>query len=237
MVDYQTLLDLIPAYALDALETSEKQAVEALLAEDEVARQFLADYRAMTHALLLSVPHQTPPPNLEAKLRARIRRKPHRPIPLQGVFLLAALLIGVMVGMVLVQKMRPEQSAKDLYLAIAEEPNSRRLTLIPMLEPETQGDLVYRAEPLEAVIRVSNLPPLQEGQAFQLWLIDDKGDTSGGIFQFDEQTHYIRVPLTEPLEAYTRFGMTIEPETGSPLGNQSSGEKVFSIPVELPSTD
>ena len=55
-MDRNELLDLIPAYALEALEPDEKRQVEALLKTDSEAQQILADYQDIAHNLILATP-------------------------------------------------------------------------------------------------------------------------------------------------------------------------------------
>ena len=84
----------------------------------------------------------------------------------------------------------------------------------------------------EAVIRVEQLPTLPGDQAFQLWLVDAAGTvTSGGVFnrQGDADATFIRVPLEQPLDAYQRFGVSIEPAGGSPFPDRPTGPRVFSV--------
>lgn len=67
-----TLHDLIPAYALGALDPAEVAAVEALLASDENARARLAEYEQVAEALLFAVPAVAPPPGLAQDFRDRL---------------------------------------------------------------------------------------------------------------------------------------------------------------------
>ena len=53
------LLELIPAYALDALDTDERAEVDSLLTSDAEAQQLLADYEAVASALVFHVPERT----------------------------------------------------------------------------------------------------------------------------------------------------------------------------------
>jgi anti-sigma-K factor RskA len=72
MMDRNTLLELIPAYAVDALDAEERQAVEALLERDPEAQALLADYEAITAMLPLAAPMRPAPSHLNNDLRSRL---------------------------------------------------------------------------------------------------------------------------------------------------------------------
>lgn len=85
----ETLLDLIPAYALGALDAEEIDAVEALLASDAEAQQLYREYEDITTVLAFAVPQRSAPANLSANFKqrlaaqqsaqAKIRQMPERP--------------------------------------------------------------------------------------------------------------------------------------------------------------
>jgi anti-sigma-K factor RskA len=68
-----------------------------------------------------------------------------------------------------------------------------------------------------AVLRAEGFPPLQEGQAYQLWLIRGDTRTSGGLFTVDDTGcgTYIFHPA-QSLDDFDGMGITPEPATGSP---------------------
>lgn len=235
-MDHQKLLDMIPAYALGALDETDRQAIEALLAEDDAARQLLSDYHAITDVLVLACPVKTPPADLEDKLRTQLKKR-RRP-PSRRLAMALAAIFAVVIGVLILLNMFDSTTEQDritdpdLYAHIISDPQAAQFPIIPDLSADIEGDLAYRSDTGEAVIRVSNLPALQEGEAFQLWLINESGATSGGVYALSEQTNYIRVPATQPLTVYTRLGVSIEPEGGSPLGDRPTGPRVFYIPIQ-----
>src|SRR5205085_5277677 len=78
IMDRNILLDLIPAYALGALDPDERAEVEAFLATDDEARTLLAEYQAVTDAIVLTAPARRPPAHLNADLRQRLAAsRPH----------------------------------------------------------------------------------------------------------------------------------------------------------------
>jgi anti-sigma-K factor RskA len=74
---------------------------------------------------------------------------------------------------------------------------------------------------------VHNLPALERGKIYQLWLVDAKGErTSGGTFTLDEERYgWLVVRLTRPLTEFMSMGITVEPAGGSP---EPTGPRVMS---------
>jgi anti-sigma-K factor RskA len=93
------------------------------------------------------------------------------------------------------------------------------------------GELVVDREYNRAVIQVANLPPIREDQAFQLWLRDSEGTIlDGGLFVRNHYgPTYVTLPLQAPFDTYAGVGVSLEPATGSPLGNRRSGPSVFRV--------
>jgi anti-sigma-K factor RskA len=85
--------------------------------------------------------------------------------------------------------------------------------------------IVISLEGTHGTLVVDNLPPLEEDQQFQLWLVRDSQRASGGVFSVDEDGYgSVWVSSPEPLASYTGFGITIEPAGGSA---GPTGEKVL----------
>jgi anti-sigma factor RsiW len=66
------LIDLIPAYALGALDADEKAEFETWLAGDLQAQALLAEYRQVADRLVIAAPLRAAPPHLQADLRRRL---------------------------------------------------------------------------------------------------------------------------------------------------------------------
>ncbi|MFZ4816348.1 MAG: anti-sigma factor [Phototrophicaceae bacterium] len=227
-MERQTLLDLIPAYALGALDADERALLEAFLPTDPEAQTRLREYQQVAAALTLGVPILTPPAALEGKLRQRlVRRQQQRVILFAAGFAAAVLVVGLFSWMLAARTLPPEQ----LYARLAQDRAAAHwdVTAIYAGADALEGDLITNPDGTQAVIRVSNLPAIGADQAFQLWLIDDNGSINGGLYRLEQPVNYIRVPLQKPVSEYVRFGVSLEPATGSPLGNRSSGTGVFRV--------
>ncbi len=222
------ILDLIPAYALEALEPDEKREVEALLKTDAEAQQILAEYQDITNNLILATPARKAPAHLQDDLRKRLSA--NRPIPTQAapsvpsrtsrrriaiwVPLLAAAAILIIIFGVISYLNRDK--AKELYDKIVAMPDHKTMT-IPDVTGNPVGEMVASADGSQAVIRMTKMPVLQSDREFQLWLIDDSGAKSGGVFPSRESdsVYFVSVPLEKSVLDYKAFGVSDEPSGGS----------------------
>lgn len=261
-MDRNTLLDLIPAYALGALDIEERAEVEALLATDAEAQQMLAEYQAVADDLILTVPARPAPAHLSADLRQRLaanRRqaanvaprstaaeptlvpsttKPNlrRRTPVWLPLVAAAATIAIVVAAVLLLRppSGPPSDPAQRYQWIIAQENVRRIP-IAAADPalSTQGELVLTSDGKYGVIEVRQLPEIPNNQTYQLWLIDDQGAHSGGIMDFSQPhgPNYISLPLEKAADDYDAFGLSIEPEGGSPDPNGPTGDRVFGVAV------
>lgn len=94
----------------------------------------------------------------------------------------------------------------ERYTMHAVQPGSNAVAQVAWLDQENV-----------AILRAESFPPLEEGQAYQLWLINGDTRTSGGLFTVDDTGcgTYIFHP-SQSLEDFDGMGITPEPATGSP---------------------
>ncbi len=256
----ETFLDLIPAYALGALDTEEREAFETLLANDAEAQKMLAEYQALTDSLILITPAQTAPSHLKDDLRKRLaaQRKTETPpapiktIPMSesslpepkpvrrnralgGLLALAAMLVVVFGVAWFLSRNQQALSPQELYASLSAQEGAVSVALVPdPAQEQISGTLIAAPDGSQAVIQVSNLPVLPADQTFQLWLINNQSSIqSGGLFQATqaEETTYIVVPLETSLQNYQAFAVSIEPAGGSPFDDQPTTTPIFAVPV------
>jgi anti-sigma-K factor RskA len=80
------------------------------------------------------------------------------------------------------------------------------------------------------VLVVDQMPPLEAGHEYQLWLVQDGQSTSGAVFAVDESGYRgVRIAAAESLLEYASVRVTIEPAGGSaaPTGEQVLGGSLF----------
>ena len=258
-MQHDDLFELIPAYALGALDPDEQSRFEAWLRDHPDAQILLDEYRQMADHLVVMAPVQPAPQRLQADLRARLAAdraaaSPAAPAPpraslsangrvlwlnrrwRQVATLAAAAILLIIVGVLALrpESSPPQENPAQAYARIASEDNAGWFDVVPGDVTDTvTGDLVVTPDGSEAVIRVAQLPSIDQDQTFQLWLVDDSGSrVSGGLFRpgTDDAT-YIRVPLDRPLADYQAFGVSLEPDGGSPLKDAPTGPRVFSVPL------
>lgn len=91
--------------------------------------------------------------------------------------------------------------------------------------PDALGYLmIFPNEPYGTLV-VEDVPLLEEGYQYQLWLIRDGRRTSGGVFSVDENGYgTLQIQSDQPLHSYPSFGVTVEPAGGS---EGPTGQKVL----------
>ena len=261
-MDRNTLLDLIPAYALGALDPDERAEVEAFLAADAEGRNLLAEYQAVSDNIILTTPARPAPARLSADLRQRLaanraqaaegvlRQVPSEPtlvppqakptlrrqIPVWIPYVAAAAMLAIVLAAILLLRPQagpPDDPAQRYQWIIAQE-NVRRIP-IAAADPalDTEGELVLTSDGRYGVIEVWQLPEIQTNQTYQLWLVDDNGAHSGGVMEFPQPQgpNYISLPEMAA-DDYDAFGVSIEPEGGSPDPNGPTGARVFGVAVQ-----
>ncbi len=193
--EHDALRDLIAPVALGAAEPHEVARVEAHAAECAVCREELSSLRAGADLLAMAVPQLDPSPGLKASLMATVRAEAaaraepagvaparararrswlpawlSRPWPaVAAAACVAALLIG---GTIILQT-GSEDGRSVTTLAMAGTPDA----------PGVTGSVLYVPEEDTAVVTLSRLPPLDEGDAYQLWVIRDGEARSAGLFE------------------------------------------------------
>lgn len=247
-MDRETFLDLIPAYALGALDDEERVTFEARLSQDAEAQALLAEYEAVAQALVLATPVQAAPAHLGDDLRRRVAtsrtasnsamppvaaKKP--PIIRRWQLAAAVLLVilGVSVAYTLRQRAATQAVCPDtqaLYQQIVASQNALRVPLNIAEEfPGVGGDLFADPGSNAAIIHMKNLPTLDDNQTYQLWMAGAGPTISGGLFNGAGSDTCIVVPLEAPLAQYTGFGVSLEQAGGSPNPNGRTGPRVLNV--------
>jgi anti-sigma-K factor RskA len=96
--------------------------------------------------------------------------------------------------------------------------------------PEATGFVLIGADGRNGALVVDRLPPLPEGQEYQVWLRHAGQETSGGVFSTDESGYRgLRLEAPLSLYEYSDLGITVEPAGGSlqPTGALVLGGPLF----------
>jgi Uncharacterized protein conserved in bacteria len=84
------------------------------------------------------------------------------------------------------------------------------------LAPQARGELYLSPGNQRALLHVSHLPPVPEGKAYQIWLINDGQRDSGGVFRVGQTGEAVLlITAPRPWRHYQAIGITVEPATGS----------------------
>jgi anti-sigma-K factor RskA len=219
--DINTLRELLPAYAIGALEPHERLQVEEALLQFPELRAELEVYQDVADALLTSVPQMEPPPAMREAIMERasggqaIRPLPARRGLLYG--LVAAALVVMLVGVVFILTQSDDKQKDPAIASIMDNSGSRWVNFEGTEEFErVSGAFIIAPDERQGVLWVQNLAVLDETNAYQLWLSRGEDQRiSGLVFQPDKSETWQLVDLPTDISEYVGFGVTIEPAGGS----------------------
>jgi len=238
----------LAAYSLGALDAEEIIALESHLLTCRDCQAELADYQEIAAGLLHSVPSRMPPASLRWELMTQLPSAQH---PTPGLFArffsqfsfgqFAALAVMTVLIVLNLNSNRQLQNLQQQQTALLERLSTERAAVAMLAYPGTQalevstdiqnltGSILVDKTKNTAVLVVQNLPALEAGKTYQVWLIDAKGDrTSGGLFVPTEQQEYTTAAIqsTIPIGKFVGVGVTVEPWGGS---DQPTGERVLRV--------
>jgi anti-sigma-K factor RskA len=226
--DCQTIEPLLAAYALDSLEGDERAQVEKHLPACAGCRALLSEYRQV------SVPEAGPPPRLRESLIHSmgnpVGTSPSRAegmrfsawrwavgVGVAGVLLANLVLLQQVIGLRQDQtQMQQDLGSGQMAQAIAAYPGAQSV----LIEGQAAyGTIVYDPERPVVVMYTWGLKPLPPGEIYQVWLRDsaDRRIQAGTFNSVGGKAFtlvVIRAP--GPIQDYAGFGVTVEPEGGSP---------------------
>jgi anti-sigma-K factor RskA len=232
------VVDLLPAYALGSLEDSEARQVAAHVAACAACRAELAELEAVGGLLALGVAEAEPSASVRQRLMERApqrrpltpaapARAPHwtqRPVwTVASLLVIAALVISNALLWQRLQALGPE-AERDTMHAVALHNTG--------LTPGASGYVLISPDGANGAVVVDALTPLDEAQAYQLWLERDGQITSGVVFTVDESGYRgARITAPDSLLSYTTLKITIEPAAGSPT---PTGQTVLDAVLKTP---
>ena len=83
-------------------------------------------------------------------------------------------------------------------------------------QPQAQGHMIADAKTGSAVLVVSGLKPLEAGNTYEFWLINDSGAVPAGLFKVNsEGLGVLQVTRDFNPGTYNAIGVSIEPQGGS----------------------
>lgn len=238
--------DLLGAFALGAVDAQEAAAVRAYVATNAEAREELAELMAGIDVLALTIEPLNPPAGLRDRLSAAVLADAAaappsaplapavqpaptpRPEPIRRPdsfwsratpwAAAAAALLLITAGLLFWNLQLRNQ--------IAATPVAETVALAPTdAAPGASGEVRYLPDEQLFFVDVRDLPPLAEGQVYEVWLIGADGPVPAGVFDRSTDQHAIVADRTQ----YDTLAITAEP---GPLGTEApTGEIVATAPL------
>ncbi|HYG57992.1 MAG TPA: anti-sigma factor [Symbiobacteriaceae bacterium] len=218
-------------YSLRQMPSGEEQAFAAHLDTCLACRLKLQEIQETLDILPLTVGTVEPPPGLRDQVLARVaaeaaagaQQKRRRLPPVWAAAAVLALGLGIysLVGL---------QGLQERLAGFQQAvPHVERS--VGMLGTENAPGAVarvlvaYESTGTRISLQAQGMPPLESGQAYQLWLIKDGQRRSGGVFVVDASgTGGVATWLPDRAE-FDALGITREPDA---LGQQPRGIKMLS---------
>jgi anti-sigma factor RsiW len=214
--------DQAAAYALDALDDTEREAFEAHLAGCETCAAEVEEFRETAYLLASAEEGAEPSAALRTRILDAAAREQPRPNvvvlrprrTLRLVAAVAAAFAAVAIGLgawaaSLSSSLDGERAARATEAraaAILGDGDSRRLPMGP------ESRVVVSAEG-EAVLVVGGVPTAPAGQTYEAWVIGEDGPAPAGLFDGSGRVNVLL--LEEPVDTGDVVAVTLEPEGGS----------------------
>ena len=228
--------ELLPAWALDAVDDGDRVRIERAIRQDPALAQ---EARALveTAARLGGSVAAPPPPALRAQVLAEVesvpqqsesaepeaaRRAPAKPAPEPAparrrsrvplwIAAAAIVTIGIAAPAVLAVQQAGRAERAELQLAMFADALGEPGAVVIAGEVEGAGEAVAVLTEESAVFGVRGLRPLGEDLAYQLWVIEGEEATSAGVLEVMGGATYLEFGAVPG----NTLAVTVEPAAGS----------------------
>lgn len=261
----EEFVDLAAGAALDAVEPGESERVDEHARKCPKCGAHLQDFRAVVAMLGSAVPQHDPPPTLGARVLETARRTPQervssgrrlvlrwpRRVRVSAAWLVAAaslcVSLAVIVWVALLQSQivalqSDAQAARERatrYDHIVEVLASDKLAIRP-LQPvvdnmPSRGMVYMDPSSGTGMLMCHNLPPIEQGHAYQVWFVRGSERVSGGLLWPDHYGNgYTLIQVPTDLQSFDSIGITDEPGTGS---QWPTTPRVIGTPIKQTDTE
>ena len=187
-----TAHDLLPAYALNALDERDRRNFEAHLESCERCRDELGSLEDAASALAFDAPPAEPAPELRERLleRAREERAPATVVPLRryGLPAIAAVAVAAAVALAVwgvslngsLNRERDARDAREAALAVLSDPTARYVRI-----RGEEGVLAVTRDG-RAALALARLGKAPSGRTYEAWVIRGKAPQAAGLFAGDD---------------------------------------------------
>lgn len=244
------LHSLSGAYALDALEDSERERFEQHLQRCEACRQDVRGLHDTATQLALAVA-RVPPPQLRGQvLDAAARTGQNRPVSdhragvqprharaprrarvprLIGVAAAAAVVaVAVVLGFTQAatqHRLDRAQAQEQAILAVLNAPDAR--IVINRASTGGTGTVVYSRASQKMIFTTAGLPPLPASKVYELWVLAPKSARPAGLLPAPGKGGTAPL-LASGLAPGDQAGVTVEPAGGT---SQPTTKPILAIPL------
>jgi hypothetical protein len=238
-MDCEQVKELLDAYALGAAEPEEAAALEEHVADCVRCWPSLSEAQQAAASIALSAALQRAPESLRGSILAEVERMQHpagpgllerlRRLWPAGAGLLAATAAASLALALFLQTEVSDLRGENDQLAAQIESADARLTeqqqVIGILaasdmqhihlqptDPTSSAAAIYHwsGAAKAGTILCNNLPPLQEGQMYQVWFLTESGSYPAGRFQSRDGLGQLSMALEDMPERPVAIGVSIE---------------------------
>jgi anti-sigma-K factor RskA len=215
-VTHEAARELLPVYALDALETAEAREVEMHLLTCEICRRELSQMRETTASLAAAEPQVAPPRHLREQIVAAIRPQPEVVIipRLWAIGAAAAAAALIIVASLAASRFSHEVSLlqqrvarQEQILSVLTGPGAKTTALAGSVQANVK--FVYDPARGQGALVVMDLRDPGRQQVYQLWLISGTTPESAGVFR-PEAGRPVVVPVRADFTRYQAVAVSIE---------------------------
>lgn len=213
---HESLRDLLPAYALDALTADQAHEVSAHLETCELCRGELALLQETASQLAGATPQVAPPPRLRDQMLAAIHPQPRTiTIPRGWAIGLAAAAAALVIVASLtaarfsreVVLLEQRVARQEQILSVLTGPAAKTAVLAGVVQANVK--FVYDPSRGEGALVVTDLRDPGRQQVYQLWLVAGSTPESAGVFR-PEAGRPIVVPVRADFTKYQAVAISIE---------------------------
>ena len=246
MKTHEQFADDLALYALDELTGSDRQELEAHLETCAACRRELQALRGDLGLLGLSTSGPQPPARSKERLMRAIAAEPRgvslpEPAPAAKRNLgwawvpafAAVALLFVAIGLWRSNGRMKDQLAElgnrnqdqsvqldrmNQELRLLTSPDAVHVSLTPQKAPkQPSGTAIFSPSQKRMMFMASNLAPVPEGKAYELWIIPAQGaPVAAGVFKPDEHGNAVMMDQKMPAGVEAKaFAITLEKEEGS----------------------
>ncbi len=119
----------------------------------------------------------------------------------------------------IISELQTDIQQKNDLLSVLESRETKIMSLSGLeSNPDGYGKIIFNSESDNALLQVSNMPPVPEDSVYQLWVISNNNYFSAGVFFVDTggEGFFKMEQINGVDESAEAFSVTMEPKGGSP---------------------